>query len=392
MTRLSVNGQSHDVDVEADTPLLWVLRDTLGLIGTKYGCGIAECGACTVHVDGAPMRSCSVPVSAVAGRHITTIEGLAENGTLHRVQKAWLDHDVPQCGYCQSGMIMAVAALLAAKAEADRRRHRRRDHQYLPLRHLPAHPRRDPRRRRRRDGREGAVTLPVSRRSFLLSVAAAGGSLALGFDIPFGPQAALAEGGAPEITAWIVIEPDDTVIIRVAKSEMGQGSFTALPMLVAEELECDWSKVKAEFAPPHENLARNRVWGDMSTGGSRSIRTSHERSAQGRRHRARHADRRRRRAMGCRRRRLPCREQRHHPRAERAHGDLRRDRRGRRRDRAAEAGQAQGPEGLEADRQADEAASTSPTRSRASRSTASTCGCRTCSTPRSSSARCSRAR
>jgi isoquinoline 1-oxidoreductase alpha subunit len=110
--RLIVNGQPHDVEVEADTPLLWVLRDTLGLLGTKYGCGIAECGACTVHLDGAPARSCALPVSTVAGRQITTIEGLAENGTLHRVQQAWVDHDVPQCGYCQSGMIMAVAALL----------------------------------------------------------------------------------------------------------------------------------------------------------------------------------------------------------------------------------------------------------------------------------------
>jgi isoquinoline 1-oxidoreductase alpha subunit len=115
MVRLSINGRAHEADVEADTPLLWVLRDTLGLVGTKYGCGIAECGACTVHVDGAPVRSCSLPVSAIAGKHITTIEGLAENGTLHQVQRAWLDHDVPQCGYCQSGMIMAVAALLAAK-------------------------------------------------------------------------------------------------------------------------------------------------------------------------------------------------------------------------------------------------------------------------------------
>jgi isoquinoline 1-oxidoreductase beta subunit len=118
--------------------------------------------------------------------------------------------------------------------------------------------------------------LPQStRRRFLASVAAAGGALALGFEIPFGPPAARAEG-APEITAWIVIQPDDCVIVRVAKSEMGQGIFTALAMLVAEELECDWSKVRAEFAPPHENLARNRVWGDMSTGGSRSIRSSHK--------------------------------------------------------------------------------------------------------------------
>jgi isoquinoline 1-oxidoreductase alpha subunit len=113
MTRLIVNGRAHEVDVEPDMPLLWVLRDALGLMGTKYGCGIGQCGACTVHVDGAPVRSCSLPVEAVAGKRITTIEGLAENGALHRVQSAWLDLDVPQCGYCQSGMIMAAAALLA---------------------------------------------------------------------------------------------------------------------------------------------------------------------------------------------------------------------------------------------------------------------------------------
>jgi isoquinoline 1-oxidoreductase alpha subunit len=115
MASLSINGQTHNVEVEPDTPLLWVLRDTLGLTGTKYGCGIAACGACTVHIDGVAMRSCSMPVSAAAGKQITTIEGLAANGVLHKVQKAWLDHDVPQCGYCQAGMIMAVAALLKDK-------------------------------------------------------------------------------------------------------------------------------------------------------------------------------------------------------------------------------------------------------------------------------------
>jgi isoquinoline 1-oxidoreductase beta subunit len=117
---------------------------------------------------------------------------------------------------------------------------------------------------------------PIDRRSFLAKVAAVGGSLALGFEIPFGPQTIQASTPAPEITAWIVIEPDDTVIIRVARSEMGQGGFTALPMLVAEELACDWSKVKAEFVAPEESLRRNRAWGDMSTGGSRSIRTSQD--------------------------------------------------------------------------------------------------------------------
>jgi isoquinoline 1-oxidoreductase beta subunit len=121
-----------------------------------------------------------------------------------------------------------------------------------------------------------SATAPIDRRAFLASVAAVGGSLVLGFDVPLGPPLLRAETGAPEITAWIVIEPDDTVIVRVARSEMGQGSFTALPMLVAEELECDWSKVKAEFVPPEENLRRSRVWGDMSTGGSRSIRASQD--------------------------------------------------------------------------------------------------------------------
>jgi isoquinoline 1-oxidoreductase alpha subunit len=115
MATLTVNGQTHNVDVEPDTPLLWVLRDTIGLTGTKFGCGIAQCGACTVHVDGVAMRSCSVPISAVAGKKIATIESLAVNGALTNVQKAWLEHDVPQCGYCQSGMIMAVSALLKEK-------------------------------------------------------------------------------------------------------------------------------------------------------------------------------------------------------------------------------------------------------------------------------------
>jgi len=115
MVKLTVNGKQHEVDVDPDTPLLWVIREWIGMTGTKYGCGIAQCGACTVHVDGVATRSCSLPVSAAAGTQITTIEGLAQEGKLHRVQQAWLDFDVPQCGYCQSGMIMAVAAFLKEK-------------------------------------------------------------------------------------------------------------------------------------------------------------------------------------------------------------------------------------------------------------------------------------
>ncbi len=115
MVAVSVNGQVHEVDVEPDTPLLWVLRDTIGLTGSKYGCGIGQCGACTVHLAGVPTRSCQIPIAAVGSRAVTTIEALAANGKLHPVQQAWLEHDVPQCGYCQSGMIMAAVALLRDK-------------------------------------------------------------------------------------------------------------------------------------------------------------------------------------------------------------------------------------------------------------------------------------
>ena len=114
MVTLHVNGKTYQVDAEPGTPLLWVLRDSLGLTGTKYGCGIAQCGACTVHVDGRATRSCVLPLSAVLNSDITTIEGLSADSQ-HPVQQAWIEHDVPQCGYCQSGQIMAAAALLATK-------------------------------------------------------------------------------------------------------------------------------------------------------------------------------------------------------------------------------------------------------------------------------------
>ncbi len=121
MIKLTINGKAQEVEVAGDTPLLWVLRDTLGLTGTKYGCGAALCGACTVHVDGAPMRSCSTPIESVAGKSVTTIEGLSADRS-HPVQQAWMEIDVPQCGYCQSGQIMSAAALLAknpAPSDAD---------------------------------------------------------------------------------------------------------------------------------------------------------------------------------------------------------------------------------------------------------------------------------
>ena len=117
MVRLTINGKTTEVDVDPNTPLLWAIREQAGLTGTKYGCGIAQCGSCTVHIDGRAVRSCTVPVSGAVGTQITTIEGLAAGGVLHKVQKAWVDHEVPQCGYCQTGMIMAVAALLKDKPD-----------------------------------------------------------------------------------------------------------------------------------------------------------------------------------------------------------------------------------------------------------------------------------
>ncbi len=117
MIELKVNGRSYSIDVEPETPLLWAIRENVGLTGTKYGCGVAQCGACTVHVDGQPVRSCSLQVGDAVGKQITTIEGLASGDTMHKVQQAWIAHDVPQCGFCQSGMIMAAVALLKEKPQ-----------------------------------------------------------------------------------------------------------------------------------------------------------------------------------------------------------------------------------------------------------------------------------
>ena len=119
MTKLTVNGEAHDIDAPPDMPLLWVLRDLLKLTGTKFGCGIAQCGACTVHVDGAPLRSCLLPISALEGRAVTTVEAIGATAAGRKVQQAWLDLEVVQCGYCQSGQIMSAAALLAATPAPD---------------------------------------------------------------------------------------------------------------------------------------------------------------------------------------------------------------------------------------------------------------------------------
>ncbi len=141
MTPVTINGRRHDINLPADTPLLWALRDELGLTGTKFGCGMALCGACTVHLDGQAVRSCMTPLSAVANKKVTTIEAMEADPVGKAVQTAWIEVNVPQCGYCQSGQIMSATALLKRNPEADRRRHRRRHgREHLPLRHLHAHP------------------------------------------------------------------------------------------------------------------------------------------------------------------------------------------------------------------------------------------------------------
>ena len=141
---INVNGNRHSVDVDDDTPLLWVLRDVLGMTGTKFGCGMALCGACTVHIDGAPIRSCVTPIDSIGISEVTTIEAIGATAPGAKIQKAWLDREVPQCGYCQSGQIMSAAALLASNPHPTELRHRRGDvRQHLPLRNLCPHPRCD---------------------------------------------------------------------------------------------------------------------------------------------------------------------------------------------------------------------------------------------------------
>ena len=140
----TLNGDAITLDADPDMPLLWAIREVVGLHGTKYGCGIAQCGACTVHIEGQATRSCVTPLSAVQGQHVTTIEGIHSKAA-KAVQTAWVDLQVPQCGYCQSGQIMSATALLRAKPEAERCRHRRRhERQHLPVLDLSAHPRRHP--------------------------------------------------------------------------------------------------------------------------------------------------------------------------------------------------------------------------------------------------------
>ena len=186
---LNVNGATHSVDVDPQTPLLWVIRDSLGLTGTKFSCGIAQCGACTLHVDGQPVRSCSFPVSLAVGKAIKTIEGVSPDGN-HPIQRAWKELDAPQCGYCQSGMIMSALALLERNPASDRRRHRRGRDECLPLLELSPRAQSDPLGRRSHEGVSSMKAPTANRREVL----AGAGAFVLGFWLP--PRAAQASNGA----------------------------------------------------------------------------------------------------------------------------------------------------------------------------------------------------
>ena len=249
---ITVNGQSHSLDVEPDTPLLWAIRDTLGLTGTKFGCGISACGACTVHVNGRAVRSCTLPVSAVEGAAVTTIEGLAEDGALHKVQQAWIEHQVPQCGYCQSGMIMAVAALLARHPHRPMRRSTPRS----PISAAAARSRGSRRAihaiATASEGRR--VMGKWTRRAFIGTGTLVGGGFVLGVaGVALSPSrhSVVSDDAAEtgELNTWITVTPDNLVTVLVPHCEMGQGAQTALAMMAAEEMEAEWDLVRVKEAP-----------------------------------------------------------------------------------------------------------------------------------------------
>jgi len=252
MIPLKVNGKDYTADVSPDTPLLWVIRDTLGLTGTKFGCGISRCGACTVHVGGEAIRSCVTPVSAVTGKEIVTIEGLSPNNH-HPVQLAWMAEDVPQCGYCHSGQIMAAAALLAKNPNPGDD-----DIDKAMAGNLC------------RCGTYQRIRRAIHKAAQMMVEGGSGQARDTGNRTPSPIEEFVA------LNPFVHISRDDRITIVVPKSEMGQGVYTALPMLVAEELECDWSRVQVESAPVGA-VYNHTAFGIQMTGGSTSVLSEWER-------------------------------------------------------------------------------------------------------------------
>ncbi len=279
--QLDINGTATQVDAADDTPLLWVLRDYLGLTGTKYGCGMALCGACTVHIEGQAVRSCVTPISAVAGKKITTIEGVGSHEdwqgrtrrvARHRCAPVWLLPDGPDhVGHGATGQ----------QCEADRCGHRLLDErQHLPLRYLSAHPRRHQASGRRRGRQvmsahltESLSVASLSRRDFLFGASALGGLVLLATasgtvkaeDAKKYGADGMPHGWKYDPLAFIAIAEDGTVTVVVHRSEMGQGVRTGMPLIIADELEADWSKVRVQQATANEEK-----YGNQDTDGSRS--------------------------------------------------------------------------------------------------------------------------
>ena len=245
MISLNVNGKNYSVEAAEDTPLLWVIRDHLGLTGTKFGCGISRCGACTVHVNGEAVRSCITPVSSVAGKKVITIEGLSVDGG-HPLQQAWIADEVPQCGYCHSGQIMSAAALLSkipkpTDADIDQ-------------------------------AMSGNLCRCGTYQRIRRAIHRAAGMMERG-----GIQRpSIVESSEVALNAFVRVGKEGGITILVNKSEMGQGVYTALPMLVAEELECDWAEVRVEPAPVDPIYNRTNI-GFQMTGGSSSVSSEWDR-------------------------------------------------------------------------------------------------------------------
>jgi aerobic-type carbon monoxide dehydrogenase small subunit (CoxS/CutS family) len=275
MVNFMLNGEVVGVESDADTPLLWVLREELKLRGTKFGCGIAQCGACTVHIDGNPMRSCITPVSAVEGRSVTTIEGLA-TPVGEALKSAWTEAQVPQCGYCQSGQIMQAAGLLETNPSPS-------DDEIVNamngnLCRCMAYPR--IKKAIKTAANWGGNVMKnqrqgLSRRSFIAGVAGSSlmmsmGSLVSGCSSDQASKA-LASGDLSKVFSpniWFEINGAGDVLINIVRAEMGQHVGTSLAQIVADELGADWSKVS------FKHVDTDPKWGVMVTGGSWSVHTS----------------------------------------------------------------------------------------------------------------------
>ena len=291
-TTFTLNGVRKTVDVPDEMPLLWVLRDVLGMTGTKFGCGMAQCGACTVHLDGNAVRTCILPISEVAGKTVTTIEGLGTPDKLHPLQAAWVAENVPQCGYCQSGQIMSAAALLKQNPKPSDEDIKHRDgREPLPVRDVLAHPQGHPPRgggrgcqvsasierpegKSQAQGPEEGQDQPqkMSRRGFLQMGTAVSGGLVVSMWLPDVARGSTLPAGTYKPNAWLKIDRSGTTFY-CSQSEMGQGITTGLATIICEELEYDPLKVKVEFAPAERDYD-NPVLGVQATGGSTSVKFS----------------------------------------------------------------------------------------------------------------------